>query len=126
SPVPATFRFSPRQFGAFSSTTVRGNYAPTGDTVIQQYATVNFLQDVTLPRLTLQGVLTGPSTVTITGLLSLVGGTMSGTGRTVAAGGIVADSFATLAGRTLDNAATATWRAPQFGLSGGARLDNTP
>jgi hypothetical protein len=69
--------------------------------------------DVTLATLALaSGVLTGPGTVTVTGLLTWTGGTMSGSGLTCAAGGmhVSGANGKALLGRTLDNAGYAVWQ----------------
>jgi hypothetical protein len=90
---------------------IEGAYGISG-TVING-GTADFTRDVTLTALTLSGgSLTGLATVTVAGMLTWTGGTMSGPGRSVANGGLVimGDGSKTLDNRTLDNAALAAWR----------------
>ncbi len=77
---------------------------------------VDFEGDVTIGALDLTGgILTGAGTVTVTGLTTWVGGTMSGSGTTIAQGGLQLgndDSYyrqQNLDGRTLVNASTASF-----------------
>jgi hypothetical protein len=74
------------------------------------------------------GTLTGAGDVTVNGLLSWNGGTvgvMSGSGRTIAAGGLEISSGA-LDGRRLENAQTATWLTSggDIFIQGGAVITN--
>ncbi len=76
--------------------------------------TASFVNDVELPTLTLlSGSLAGTGQVTITGPLVWQGGNMSGTGRTVASGGITIATPGTtnkaVLGRILVNESVATW-----------------
>jgi phage baseplate assembly protein gpV len=87
-----------------------GSYSVNGGTTISG-GTTTFDADVTLPTLTLSnGTLGGPATVTVTGMLTWTGGTMSGSGQTNANGGIAmsGNNDKGLDGRTLNNAGTAT------------------
>ena len=70
--------------------------------------------------------LDGPGTVTVSGLITWTGGTMNGTGRTIALGGIVISGpdEKGLVDRTLVNAGTATWTGATFRLFGGT-LNNS-
>jgi hypothetical protein len=107
--------------------TVAGTVMPGNTTVTS--TTVNFLSDVNLPSLTLNGNLEGPGTVTIAGLLTWVAGSMSGPGLTLADGGIAfsGSQGVILNGRTLDNRGTATWTGTgSISLRNGAVLDNLP
>jgi hypothetical protein len=101
--------------GAFA-----GNFTVSGTFV--------FGSNTTLPNLTLatNGTLGGTSTVTVTGMLTWMGGTMNGGGRTVANGGITLSGTdgKTLDHRTLDNAATATWTGGDLALNGGSVWNN--
>ena len=125
-----TVRFMSLMRSQSGTANVAGSYTVTGDTIIQDEV-VNFLRDVTLPTLTLRRfqsttVLGGPADVTITGLLTWTGATMSGSGRTRANGGIVTGTFqpGDLVGRTLDNAGTAIWTDQGLPMFQGATFNN--
>jgi hypothetical protein len=90
---------------------IEGVYDVSGPTIING-GIADFLSDVTLGALTLNsGTLSGPTTVRVTGLLDWTGGAMIGPGRTVANSSLMIHGWGTrsLASRTLDNAAAATW-----------------
>jgi hypothetical protein len=75
------------------------------------------------------GALNGAGSLTVTGQLSWTGGTMSGTGQTVAKGSlavVATGAYPTLDGRTLDNqgSATCTIANYQFYLQNGATVIN--
>jgi hypothetical protein len=111
-----------------AATTVLGTYDLSGPTVVSG-GTVNFIRDVTLSALTLSGgALAGFGDVTANGLLSWTCGTMSGLGRTLAAGGMAISGSAAkfLDGRTLVNEATATWEGGSITASNAAIWDNQP
>jgi hypothetical protein len=116
-----------------STTTVSGAFeASAGTTIID--GTVNFTNDVTLSTLTLNGfsggLLTGSGNVTVTGLLNWTNGSMSGTGHTIANGGIVVGNATffgnnpLLDGRTLDNKGTADLIGQGLRVSNGAVWNN--
>src|SRR5262249_24554819 len=72
--------------------------------------------------------LTGTGTLTVSGTTTWTGGTLSGTGETVAQGGLTISGTNTkvLNQRTLTNAGTATWAGASTVLVGlGAVLNNT-
>jgi hypothetical protein len=109
-------------------TNIAGLYRPGSTTV--SASGVNFLRAVEFPALTLSGgTLSSVDTITIDGLLTWSGGTMSGPGHTFANGGInvATTSNAILSGRTLDNAGTATWSGTgNLSASNGAVWNNLP
>jgi hypothetical protein len=73
------------------------------------------------------GTITGPGTLTIKGLFTWTGGTMSGLGTTNAQGGMVLNgsSSETLDARTLNSPNHATWSGnTNIGLSDGAVINN--
>jgi hypothetical protein len=83
-----------------------------------QTGVINFGTGSTITPVSLTqsgGTLTGPDTVTVSGLTTWIDGTMSGAGTTVAAGGLllgVADGgrhYEVLNARTFINSATANW-----------------
>lgn len=114
-------------FATGGSTAIGGVYEIGGATSVIGGGVVSFLNPVTLSSLTLNGTLTGPGDVTVTGPLTWTGGFMTGLGRTRANGGIIAtgNSQWTLDGRTLDNAGTATWSATgTFAAINGAVINN--
>jgi hypothetical protein len=108
---------------------VAGSITVSGTTQVIS-GTANFASDVTLAALTLSGgvgtTLTGSGTVTVTGLLSWMGGRMSGPGRTVASGGLAisGNDPKYLDGRTLDNAGMATLTGTGFPSTNGAIWNN--
>jgi autotransporter-associated beta strand protein len=81
-------------------------------------ATVAFNAPTTMPGTVNfnTGTLSGANTVTLTGPLTWIGGTMSGSGSTLAQGGIVFDGTGDtfLDGRTLTNTATATFLSTNY------------
>jgi fibronectin-binding autotransporter adhesin len=98
---------------SFSGGTVdlSGAYTVTGTTTVSA-GTVTFAQPVTLGALTVSGgTLTVDGDLTVSGLLTWTGGTMNGSGTTFAQGdiSISGNNGKALAGRTLENAGTATW-----------------
>src|SRR5262249_50285645 len=138
---------------AASTTAVLGAYTITGSTrVASPFAAVNFLSaspittgaltlvggpayfgsDATASSLTINdgshGGLTGPATLTVTGLFTFIGGVMSGTGRTIAQGGIemIGPDAKWVVTRTLVNVGTAIVTARQLELSDGGLLHNLP
>ena len=70
--------------------------------------------------------LNGTGVVTIDGLFTWFAGVQSGSGRTIANGGINFAGNVDLDGRQLDNGGTATWKAPgaQFLFQNGAVFNN--
>jgi hypothetical protein len=78
----------------------------------------------TIGSLNLTGVLGGTGVVTVTGATVVRGGEMTGTGTTIAQGGLTIDSFTTsttiAGGRTLENRGVANWISGpiQFGAPG--------
>jgi hypothetical protein len=107
--------------------TVAGTVMSRNTTVTS--TTVDFLSNVDLPSLTLNGTLAGPGTVTVDGLLTWVAGSMSGAGLTQANGGLAfsGSQGVVLDGRTLDNRGTATWTGTgSISLRDGAVFDNLP
>ncbi len=108
--------------GTGSSTVVSGGVANFTGTVTSvgplkiSQGTANFSSStptISVPALSLSGgSLRGTNTLTVSGPLSWLGGTMGGAGVTNANGGITisgAGSAVTLDTRTLNNAGTATW-----------------
>ena len=73
------------------------------------------------------GTLTGAGDLTVNGLLTWSAGTMSGTGKTIADGGMLMSGpgSVVLDGRTIDNSGTATWDPPSFFAGNGAVFNNT-
>src|SRR5207247_6628972 len=75
----------------------------------------------------LNGTLTGPGALTVTGPLNWAAGTMSGGGTTTARGGLVLNgSQVALSQRALVNTGTATFAGPpsSLGLQSGATFTN--
>ena len=77
------------------------------------------------------GDITGPGSLTVTGMLVWTGGTMDGPGTTIAQGGLQiglaadANDAEALSGRTLNNAGTATWSGGgSFSQADGATFVN--
>jgi hypothetical protein len=77
------------------------------------------------------GALTGPGTLTVSGLTTWTGGMMSGSGATVAAGGLQLGQATdgsdneSLAGRTFRNASSATWAGGgSFSQTDGSTFSN--
>jgi hypothetical protein len=104
---------------------IAGTYEVTGSTVVQGTAT--FSVDVTLPNLTFSsGGVTGDATVTVTGVLQWLGGTMAGRGRTVAAGGLViSGDNKSLTQRTIDSLVSTTLMGPgSINVRDGAVFNN--
>jgi hypothetical protein len=92
-------------------TTISGSYTLTGSTWVTA-GTVNFLSDVTFPSLyELGGTYGGSGNVTVSGLLTWLGGTMAGPGRTEAMGNmqIGSNTAKALDGRTLNSHAITNW-----------------
>jgi hypothetical protein len=107
---------------------VAGIYDLAGTTAIDG-GTADFLVGARTGALALStGTLAGPGDLTVTGLLTWTGGTMSGSGRTVANGGMAVSGPAgkTLDGRALDNAGTATWTGGDIAMANGAVFNNLP
>ena len=71
------------------------------------------------------GTLTGAGDLTVNGLLTWSGGEMSGTGKTIANGGMAITGNVFLAKRTLVNSDIATWDPITFHVGDGAVIDNT-
>jgi hypothetical protein len=110
------------------TTNVQGTYDFDGTTVING-GTANFLVNARTGASTLSaGTLTGPGSLTVSGMLTWTGGTMSGNGTTAALGGMTISGTAnkTLDGRTLNNADTAIWTAGDVSGGNGAVLNNLP
>lgn len=108
---------------------ILGDYSVTGTTELDSAGTANFAVDTTLGDLTLSaGTITGSGTLTANGLFIWTGGSMSGTGHTVANGGLEINGLGilSLTGRTLDNAGTAVWIGGSPSLTGGAVFNNLP
>lgn len=106
---------------------VMGVYNVAGDTEVTQ-GTANFATNATFGNLLLSrtGTITSNATLMINDLFTWSGGTMSGSGRTVANGGIEISGNGRLIGRTLDNVGTAIW-IPDTGspiLSGDSLFNN--
>src|SRR5262249_35055717 len=81
---------------------------------------------LSLPALTITGGTLTSGDLTVTGLLTWSGGTISGAGTTTAQGGLTLNGpYRVLDGRTLLNPGTATWTSGTFYLSNGAVLENT-
>src|SRR5262249_57404893 len=89
---------------------------------------------LTIPALTVSGgTLQSGGDLTVTGLLSWSGGTMSAPAgttpapKTVAQGGmsLSGSSYRILDGRTLENPGTATWTGGDFYLANAATLHNS-
>jgi hypothetical protein len=73
------------------------------------------------------GSLSGPGTLTVSGLMTWAGGTLRGPGVTRAEGGMTISSGGSLLeGHTLVNAGHATWSGGNLHAAGGARFDNLP
>jgi hypothetical protein len=90
--------------------TIAGTYAVANTTITGGSLIVN--APITIPVLSLSsGTLDGSASVAVTGPLTWSGGTMTGSGHTVAQGGlsIQGNGSKTLNGRALDNAGAATW-----------------
>jgi hypothetical protein len=101
----ATLQFS-------GDNTVNPSAALTGNGQVELTSgTLTFNGNHTLVNLRMSGgTLTGPNTLTISGVLEWSGGTMSGSGKTVAQGGLTLNGYqVVLDGRTFDNVGTATW-----------------
>jgi YD repeat-containing protein len=101
----------------------------TGIATIQlDGGTLNLNIDVPLQNLTINsGSLTGTGNASVSGLLTWAGGTMSGSGQTVANGGLQLNSAfgtMTLDGRTLVNTAAATWVSGFIAVANGAAIQN--
>jgi hypothetical protein len=96
-----------------TQTAVAGSYEISGRTVVT--GTMSFAQDAFTGTLTLgatnaSGGIVGPGDLTVTGLLTWLGGYMAGSGRTLALGGmLITGSRDKFVGRIVENAATATW-----------------
>jgi hypothetical protein len=96
---------------AGGTTTIYGTFAITGNVNVAG-GTLGFIQDVSFSTLSLNsGSLTSPSNIAVNGLLTWNGGNLTGTGHTVANGGInlATNGGKTLDGQTLDNVGIATW-----------------
>jgi hypothetical protein len=106
--------------------TVAGSYN-VANTLVNA-GTVNFVSNATTGTATISGgVLAGLGTVTVSGLLTWTGGTMSDAGHTVAGGdlAISGNNPKFLDGRILDNTAAATWSGTgDIRSSHGAVLNN--
>lgn len=102
---------------------------------------LTLLGDVTLPNFTMGDpslassyglfsgpTLDGPGNLTVAGMLTCNGGTMSGTGRTIANGGLVIEVDLRLDGRILNNAASGIWTSSrgEIRLDNGAVFNNLP
>jgi hypothetical protein len=94
---------------------IGGAYAITGQTSVSAFS-VDFLHDASMTTLTIASisstgeVIGGRGDLTVSGLLTWSGGTIGGTGRLLALGGILLTSSANkVLARNLENAATATW-----------------
>jgi hypothetical protein len=127
-----TVRFGTTGFfgGTGGTTNVEGTFAPASIAIIG--GTVNFTQNLTLPNLTMSGgTLTGPSTITIIGPFNWTGGTMAGSGTTVATGGLFIDTTTGgnpgVSTRTFKNKGTGTINegsGGNFAVSNGGTFDN--
>lgn len=111
--------------------TIAGTYDISGNTFISGAA--NFIGTTAARTGTLTfnglagfGILTGSATVSVTGLFTWASGTMSGSGRTSALGGMQLSGAdgKTLDGRTLENRGNATWTGGNLVLRNGAVLTN--
>jgi len=129
-------------YAVTGSTLVNGEYTyfassnpvVTGDLTIGGGGTAYFAVDATATTLTMNEgglttpsvALTGPATVTVSGLTTWTGAAMTGTGRTIAQGGLVLSGpdQKVLDTRTLVNAGTGIWMAGDWTFSHGAVLNN--
>jgi hypothetical protein len=109
---------------------VDGAYNLSGTTNVTFLGSIDFVSDATTGPLSLTGGSTGgPGTLTVTGLLTWISGSMVGPGRTVALGGmnvtVPFDFSLGLDGRTLDNGGTVTWTgAGRIGAAAAAVINN--
>jgi fibronectin-binding autotransporter adhesin len=96
----------------FNSGTTVGNLG-AAVTVSGGSVTFNAGQAITLTALLLSGgTLNGSDNLTVSGLFTWWGGTMSGTGTTTANGGITIDGSGMTLARPLTNTGTALWTGP--------------
>jgi fibronectin-binding autotransporter adhesin len=97
-------------------------FAVTGTTTVNN-ATISFAGPVTLGTLDLAGsTLTGSGTVTVNGATTLADAVLSGSGKTIAQGGLTIDGTGvTLSGGyVLENQGVANWTSGSIQFSGGA------
>jgi PKD domain len=135
------------RLSAFGSINVGGVYAVTGSTVVGGNAHVTFTGSVlnvgaltvggvaefqvagtiTIPSLTLTGTLTGTADFVVNGLFNWTGGTLSGSGRLDANGGLLIDGAGTkfLDGRTLNLNSNSLWTTGDIVSRNGAVLNNS-
>jgi hypothetical protein len=108
---------------------ITGEVSSVGSTLSVQNGTANFSSGESIGVTTLSiaaGNLTGSDTITVSGMLSWTGGTMSGTGSTIANGGIAISGTPgkVLNGRTLTNNGMATWSGGTLTAQGSAVINN--
>jgi hypothetical protein len=116
--------------GTGGTTNVEGTFTPATTVIIG--GTVNFVHNLSLANLTMSGgTLTGASTVTIIGPFNWTGGTMAGSGTTVAVGGLFIDTTTGgnpgVSTRTFKNKGAGTMNGGSggnFAVSNGGTFDN--
>jgi hypothetical protein len=123
---PGSLAFGTFGPGPGPTVNVAGTLTTANITVME--GTVDFLNPVTLPTLALQGgTITGPGTVTVAGAFNWTGGTMNGTGKTVAEGPLVIDPQAfsdVRLARSLDIVKSATWTGQGLVLASNCVINN--
>jgi len=113
------------------TTNILGVFSATSDLSVTG-GTASFFQNLTLPTLTMSGgTFYDAGNVTIKGLLTWYGGSLTGPGVTLAKGGVTLENMAgffqtgpTLDGRTFENAGTLTWLGGNVSTGNGAIFDN--